>query len=319
MFNPLPARLAGIARVILLVPALLAGCALRGGGDVDGARHEAPPPGSTHLTAGAEPATGTASVNGLAMYYEIHGSGEPLVLLHGAYSTIDISFGQLIPILARDRQVIAIEQQGHGRTPDLDRPLSYEQMADDTAAALRQLGVEQADFFGYSMGGTLGLQVALRHPDLVRKLVVASAAYDNDGLYPGVLEGIAATRAADFAGSGLPEAYAAVAPDPDGFPTLVEKVKQLDLSFEGWPPESIASIEAPTLIVIGDADIVSTDHASRLLSLLGGGVPGDFAGLPKSQLAVLPGTTHIGVLAERTDWLASMLGAFLEAPVDAGH
>src|SRR5215210_4262016 len=133
------------------------------------------------------PQTGYAPVNGLDMYYEIHGTGQPLVVLHGAYMTID-AMGEIVPGLAKTRQVIAVELQGHGRTADVDRPLSYEQMADDTAALLRHLGIEQADIFGYSMGGGVALQVAIRHADLVRKLVVASASYTSEGAHPDLLE-----------------------------------------------------------------------------------------------------------------------------------
>lgn len=263
----------------------------------------------------AAPQTGYAPVNGLEMYYEIHGHGDPLVLLHGAYTGIDVSFGALIPILAADRMVIAVEQQAHGHTPDADRPLSYQQMADDTATLLHQLEITQADFFGYSIGANIALQIGIRNPELVRKIAVASAYYDPAGLYAGVLDGIAATTPETFEGSGLEEAYAAVAPDPGAWPALIEKVKALDLSFEGWPPQSIAAIEAPTLVMLGDSDIVDTAHAVRMFELLGGGVPGDFAGLPDAQLAVLPATTHIGVLAERSELVATLLREFLAAPV----
>src|SRR5262249_54834874 len=126
---------------------------------------------------------GYAPINGLNMYYEIRGAGEPLLVLHGAYMTIDL-MGDLIPAMARNRQVIAEELQGHGHTGDIDRPLSYEQLADDAAALLARLGVDQADVYGYSLGGGVALQVGLRHPQLVRRLVVASASYRSDGLYP---------------------------------------------------------------------------------------------------------------------------------------
>ena len=136
-------------------------------------------------TAAPTDATGSyASVNGLKMYYEIHGTGRPLVLLHGALTTIDTSFGKVLPSSAKTRQVIAVEQQGHGHTADMDRPLTYQQMADDTAALLRQLNIENADFFGYSMGSGIALQIAIRHPDLVRKLVLAAPMYSRDGVSP---------------------------------------------------------------------------------------------------------------------------------------
>jgi pimeloyl-ACP methyl ester carboxylesterase len=261
--------------------------------------------------------TGYASVNGLEMYYEIHGTGRPLVLLHGALMTIE-QFGDVLPSLAKTRQVIAIEQQAHGRTADIDRPFRYEQMADDTAALLRQLGIEEADVFGYSMGGSLALQIAMEHPELVRKLVVAAAAYSNDGVYPEVLEGIEKLKPEDFAGSPWQEAYASVAPNPEDWPTLLAKVQELDRDFQGWSPEAISSIEAPTLVIVGDADIVRPEHAVEMLRLLGGGTPGDLAGgLPRSQLAVLPGTTHV-TLVDRADWLTSMITPFLDAPMPEG-
>ena len=263
-----------------------------------------------------------AEVNGLEMYYEIHGTGEPLVVLHGAYMTID-AMGEVVPELAKTRQVIAVELQGHGRTADVDRPLSYEQMADDTAALLRHLGIEQADVFGFSMGGGVALQVAIRHPEVVRKLVVASASYTSDGMHPELLEMIPTLTPEVFAESPIEEAYLRTAPNPDDFPTLVAKLKQLDMEPFAWPPEDIRGIAAPTLLIIGDSDAIRLEHAVELFRLLGGGVMGDLAGLPKSQLAVLPGTTHFvppgsGVL-DRADWLLSMIPPFLDAPMPEGQ
>src|ERR671917_1429172 len=186
-----------------------------------------------------------AEVNGLNMYYEIHGTGQPLVVLHGAYMTID-AMGEVVPELAKTRQVIAVELQGHGRTADIDRPLSYEQMADDTAALLRHLGTEQADVFGYSMGGGVALQVAIRHPEVVRKLVVVSASYTSDGMHPELLEMIPTLAPEAFAGSPIEEAYLRTAPNPDDFPMLVAKLKRLDMQPFAWPQEDIRGIQAPT-------------------------------------------------------------------------
>jgi pimeloyl-ACP methyl ester carboxylesterase len=261
---------------------------------------------------------GYAEVNGLNMYYEIHGTGRPLVLLHGAYMTID-AMGEVLPQLARSRQVIAVELQGHGRTADIDRPLGYEQMADDTAALLRHLEIEEADVFGFSMGGGVALQVAIRHPEVVRKLVVASASYTSDSMHPELLEMIPSITPEAFAGSPIEEAYLRTAPNPDDFPALVAKLKQLDMEPFAWPQEDIRGIAAPTLLIIGDSDAVRLEHAIEMFRLLGGGVMGDLAGLPKSQLAVLPGTTHFippgsGVL-DRPDRLLSMISPFLDAPV----
>ncbi|CAA9459399.1 MAG: Hydrolase, alpha/beta fold family [uncultured Rubrobacteraceae bacterium] len=258
-----------------------------------------------------------AEVNGLRMYYEIHGTGRPLILLHGAYMTIDL-MGELVPSLAKARRVIAVELQGHGRTADIDRPLTYELMADDVAALIGHLGLEQADVFGYSMGGDVAFQVAIRHPEMVRKLVVASASYTSAGMHPELLEMIPTITSETFAGSPTEEAYLRTAPNPEGFPALVAKLKRLDIEPFAWPPENIRAIVAPTLLIIGDSDAIRLENAVELFRLLGGGVMGDLTGLPKSRLAVLPGTTHFvppgSSVLERVDWLASMVGEFLDAP-----
>src|SRR6266487_5655307 len=225
-----------------------------------------------------------ASVNGLQLYYEIHGSGRPLVLLHGGLSTIETSFSKVLPTFAKTRQVIAIEQQAHGHTADIDRLLTDEQMAEDTAALLRQLTIETADFFGYSLGSEIALEIAMRHPDLVRKLVLASPAYRRDGIYSEIWEVIETSKVEDLAGSVFQAAYARTAPNPEDWPTLIAKNKQHDREFAGWPPEDIRSIRAPTLLIIGDCDIVRPEHVVELFRLLGGGVVGDVAGLPNAQL-----------------------------------
>lgn len=258
--------------------------------------------------------SGYAFVNGLNMYYEIHGAGRPLVLLHGSLTTIDTSFGKVLPSLAKTRQVIAVEQQGHGHTADIDRPLSIEQMAKDTVELLRQVEIEKADFFGYSLGAGIALQIAIQNPNLVAKLVVASPAYSNEGLYPEVLKGEENMKPEGLAESVWHKAYEKVAPDPKRWAALIAKEQQLSREFKGWAPEAIQSIKAPTLVIIGDSDIVRPEHAVEIFRLLGGGVAGDLAGLPRSQLAVLPGTTHV-TLVDRSDWLISMITAFLDAPV----
>ena len=257
--------------------------------------------------------TGYLPVNGLQMYYEIHGTGRPLVLLHGGLSAIEVDFSKVLPSVAETRQVIGIEQQAHGHTPDIDRPLIFEQMADDTAALLRHLKIEQADFFGFSDGGNVALGIAIRHPDLVRTFVVAGTNYNNDGLYSEVIAGIETLEPEDLAGSPFQEAYARIAPSPERWRTLVAKIKQQTLEFAGWPREAMRAIQAPALVVIGDADIVRPEHAAEMLRLLGGGVAGDVVGLPRSRLAVLPGTTHT-TLMSRADWLLSMIREFLDAP-----
>src|SRR4051812_1463613 len=167
--------------------------------------------------------TGYAPVNGLKMYYEIHGTGQPLVLLHGAFSAIGTSFGALLPDLATTRQVIAFDLQAHGRTADIDRPLSLEQMADDVAAALQQLGVGQADIFGYSMGAGVALHLVIRHPEVVRKLVLASVTYNLSGLPPGLMDGMENMTADAMVGSPWHDEYLRIAPRPEDFARLFAK------------------------------------------------------------------------------------------------
>jgi pimeloyl-ACP methyl ester carboxylesterase len=251
--------------------------------------------------------SGYAPVNGLKMYYEIHGvvrgNEPPLVLLHGGGSTIGTSFGKVLPALARTRQVIAFEQQGHGRTADIvDRPFTFEQSADDTAGLLRHLGIGKADVCGYSNGGHIALQMAIRHPALVRKLVVESAMFHRDGSDPGFWSSFEHAKL-DEMPMELREAYIGVAPRPDDLRTFFDKSVRRMLNFKGWTPEEIRSITAPTLVLIGDRDIVRPEHAVLMFRLL-----------PSAQLAVLPGTDHMTIV-NRSDWLVSMIGAFLDSPM----
>ena len=266
---------------------------------------------------GSDVETGYARVSGLRMYHEIHGAGRPVLLLHGAYMSAD-TWGPFLPGLARTRRVIVPEQQGHGRTADVDRPITYEQMADDTAALARHLGIEEVDVVGYSMGAGVGLQMAMRHPALVRRLVAASASFTSDGMHAAALEMFPSITPEMFAGSPMEEEYVRLAPNPDDFPKLVMKLKELDMTPFAWPEDDIRAIAAPTMIVVGDSDLVRLEHAVELFRLRGGGVMGDLAGLPTSQLAVLPGTTHFmppgsGVM-DRADWLLAMIVPFLDAP-----
>ena len=258
--------------------------------------------------------TGYGPVNDLNLYYEIHGAGQPVVLLHGAFSAIGTSFGTVLPDLAKTRQVIAFEMQAHGHTPDIDRPLSMEQMADDTAAALQQLGIERADFFGYSLGAGVTLQVAIRHPDVVRKLVLAAVSYTLSGIHPGLMEGLGEMKPEMMFGSPWHEEYLRIAPNPDDFATLFAKKTEMDRGIQDIPAEAIRAIKAPTLLIIGDSDIIRPEHAVEMFRLLGGGVAGDLAGLPRSQLAILPGTTHVTVV-QRADLLLSIIPPFLDAPM----
>lgn len=250
--------------------------------------------------------TGYAPVNGLRIYFEIHGVANPaqppLVLLHGGGDTIKTSFGQILPALAAERQVIAFEQQGYGHTADIaDRPFSFEHSADDTAALLQYLHVEKADVFGFSNGGTIALQVAIRHPKVVRKIVVASALLKRDGAYPWLWDAMANAKLENMP-QELRESYLEVAPKPENLRMMHDKAVQRVSHFKDIPVDAIRSIAAPTLVVIGDADVIRPEHAVETFRLL-----------PHAQLAVLPGTDHMQVTA-RTAWLVPMIGGFLDAP-----
>jgi pimeloyl-ACP methyl ester carboxylesterase len=263
---------------------------------------------------------GYASVNGLDIYYEIHGSGQPLVVLPGAFYTIE-AMGEIVPQLAAARRVIAVELQGHGHTADIERPLRFELMADDIAALIRHLGLERADMFGFSLGGGVGLQTAIRHPEVVRKLALASTPFKRGGWYPEDLAGMAAMSVEVFAGTPIHEAYLKTSPRPEAWPTVVAKIRQLVTSDYDWA-EDVAALKTPVLILVGDADGMRLAHAVEFFGLLGGGkADGDMAGLPAAGLAVLPATTHVGWappyhgLMTRTHLLLPIITEFLDAPL----
>jgi pimeloyl-ACP methyl ester carboxylesterase len=259
--------------------------------------------------------SGYVTVNELNMYYEIHGEGQPLVLLHGAFSAIGTSFEKVLPGLAQTRQVIAFELQGHGRTADIDRPMTIEAMADDVAAALSQLGVEQADVLGYSSGGGVALHFAVRHPEMLRKLVLMSVSYTLSGVHPGLMEGMGEMKPEMMYGSPWHEEYMRIAPRPEDFSRLFEKKTQMDRQIRDFSEEEIRGIKSPTLLIIGDSDLIRPEHAVEMFRLLGGGVFGDTpAGLPNSQLAILPGASHVSIV-DRAELLVPMINSFLDAPV----
>ncbi len=255
-----------------------------------------------------------ASVNGLNMYYETYGTGQPLVLLHGGFGSSEM-FGEALPQLAASRQVIAAHLQGHGRTADIDRPLSFEAMADDVAALIRQLGLGKADIMGYSLGGGVGWQAAIRHPEVVRKLVAVSAPVKRSGWYPEVLAGMAqmGPEAAEaMKPSPMYQLHARIAPRPEEFPMLLGKLGQLLRQEYDWSPD-VARIQAPVMVVTGDADSVRPAHAVEIFELLGGGkrdAGWDGSGMPRSRLAILPGATHYDIFASPT--LASVVTLFLD-------
>ncbi|WP_166346690.1 alpha/beta fold hydrolase [Phytoactinopolyspora limicola] len=266
------------------------------------------------------PTTGYVPVNGLELYYEIHGSGGiPLLLLHGGLFNIDLQFGAVLPGLAENRQVIAVDFQGHGRTGDIDRPLTSAYLASDVVGLLGHLGVPRVDVFGFSVGGAVGLYLAIKHPDLVRKLVVSSASFHPDGGRPENREAVGELTVDMIAGTPMQDDYLAKSPTPDRLQALLDKLGTFDDGFGGWSDADVAGIAAPTLITVGDCDAVTLEHAVRFLRLRGGDVNGDFVGVPTSQLAVFPGTTHFFGLS-RTALVLDVVTTFLDTPdpPDAG-
>jgi pimeloyl-ACP methyl ester carboxylesterase len=256
-----------------------------------------------------------ASVNGLEMYYEIYGTGQPLVLLHGGIGAIEM-FGEVLPMLAEGRRVIAADLQAHGRTADIERTLSFESMADDVAALIGHLQIGRADVMGYSLGGSVALQVAIRHPEVVRMLVLVSTPFERDGWYPEVLAGMGQMgpeAAEPMKETPIYYTYVSGAPRPEDWPVLLTKLGKLLARDYDWS-EEVAEIAAPTMIVVGDADSVRTAHAVRFFELLGGGradAGWDGLGIPDSRLAVHPGTTHYDICFSPT--LASTVAPSLDA------
>ena len=265
----------------------------------------------TETSTPTTPTTGYAPVNGLQMYYEVHGEGgTPLLLLHGGLFDIDQQFGHLLPGLSQDRQVVAADFQGHGRTNDADRPLSTESLTADVVGLLGHLGLGPVDVFGFSVGGAVALRLAIRHPELVRRLVVSSASFHPDGDRGENTEAVAEMTVDMIAGTPMEAAYRAKSPHPDRLQDLLTKLSHYD-DGGGWSDDDVRGIAAPTLITVGDCDMVRLEHAVRFLRLRGGDVNGDFEGVPASQLAVFPGTTHFFGLS-RTAMVLDAVRTFLD-------
>lgn len=259
--------------------------------------------------------TGYAEVNGLKMYYEVYGEGKPIVLLHGSYMTIPMNWAHVIPQMAKSRKVIVTELQGHGRTRDIDREISYEGMADDVSGLLKHLKIDSADILGWSMGGGVAFQFAVRHPEQLRRLVVVSAPYANDGWWPETVDSFATFNADMFKGTPIQKQYDSLGNDPAHFAEFVKKVKRIDVVPYNWSRE-VKAIKVPIFIAIGDADGVRYEHALELYRAKGGGKQGEFHGLPKSRLAILPGTTHIGMFMQHENWLLQMIADFLDSDLN---
>lgn len=262
--------------------------------------------------AGAE----TVDVNGMKMYYEVSGEGEPLVVLHGAYMNIP-SMGAIIPKLAETHKVYAVELQGHGRTNDIDRPITYPNLADDVAAFMDAVKLEKADVFGYSMGAAAGLQMAIRHPEKVNKLAAASVAYDAEGWQPEFKAVIPQMTVEMIVGLPFAEDYRKLAVDPNGFPELARKLIQLEKEPMAWEAD-VKALKTPVLIIAGDADVATLEHNVALFRLLGGGAMGDMGKpLSASRLAILPATSHTAVI-NQTDLLYAFIEPFLKGETPKG-
>jgi pimeloyl-ACP methyl ester carboxylesterase len=275
----------------------------------------------TQTNATAAPKSGYAPVDRLKLYYEIHGTGKPLILLHSGLGSSDM-FSLIMPLLSKQREVIAVDLQAHGRTADIDRPLSYETMADDVAALIHHLEIERADLMGYSVGGEVALRTAIQHPEVVRKLVIVSATFSRDGWYPEIIAGMT-TMGADSARAmtqtPMYQLYAHIAPRPEDWPVLHTKLGELFRKEYDWSKD-VPAIKAPTLLVFGDADAVRTQHAVQFFELLGGGKRDggwDRSGISNARLAILPGLTHYTIFSSPD--LASTVTPFLDAPISAAR
>jgi pimeloyl-ACP methyl ester carboxylesterase len=248
------------------------------------------------VSAQQKPTTGYAPVNGLKMYYEVHGSGEPVVLLHGAFMTITNNWDGWIGELSKTRKVIAVEMQGHGRTADIERDISSENLADDVASLLDHLKIPKADLIGYSMGGGVAMQCAVRHPDKVRKVVVISSTFRRDGVVKEALDAIPKLTADAFKGSPIETEYKKLSPTPDEFPKFVKRVLATASKGDDFGADRLKATTAPMFFIHGDADGVRLEHVAEMFRLKGGEIHGDLGPRSASRLAILPNTTHVTLM-----------------------
>jgi pimeloyl-ACP methyl ester carboxylesterase len=258
------------------------------------------------------PTTGYAPVNGLRMYYEVHGSGDPVVLLHGAFMTITNNWTGWIGELSKTRKVIAVEFQGHGRTADIDRDISSANLADDVAALLEFLKVPRADVIGYSMGGGVAMQCAIRHPEKVRKVVSISSAFRHDGRGKEARDALPKLTAEAFKGSPIETEYKKLSPTPNEFPNLVKHLLAAEAKPGDLDVDKLKATKAPMFFIHGDADGIRLDHIAEMFRLKGGEIMGDMRPRSESRLAILPQTTHV-TLIERMDVIVPMVNDFLDA------
>ena len=266
----------------------------------------------TTASAQQKPMTGYAPVNGLKMYYEVHGSGEPVVLLHGAFMNITTNWDGWIGELSKTRRVIAVETQGHGRTADAARDMTYENLADDVAALLEHLKIPKADLIGYSMGGAVAMQTAIRHPDKVRKAVIISSTFRPDGMVEGAQEAISGLTADVFKGSPIETEYKKLSPTPDDFPKFVQRLVAMFSRGYDFGADKLKATAAPMFFIHGDADGIRLDHVREMFRLKGGETHGDMGPRTASRLAILPETTHV-TLMQRMAVIVPMVNDFLDA------
>lgn len=271
---------------------------------------------TTSALAQTAPTGDYVEVNGLNMYYEVSGEGEPLIVLHGAYMNIP-AMGSIIARLAESHTVYALETQGHGRTNDIDRAITYPNMAGDVAAFMDAVGIEKADVFGYSMGAATGLRLTLDHPEKVDQLIAVSVSFDMDGAQPDFLAMIPTMVPEMFIGTPMEDAWKQFAPDPKGFRPFVERMIALEHEPLAWGDE-VEALEVPVLIIAGDADMMTLEHLVEMFRLLGGGHAGDMGNpLAASRLAILPATSHTAVI-NQTDLLMGFISPFLKGETPKG-
>jgi pimeloyl-ACP methyl ester carboxylesterase len=259
-----------------------------------------------------DPVNGYASVNAINMYYEIHGEGTPLVLIHGGGSTIQTSFARILPLLAPHYKVIAVELQAHGHTSDRDAPESFEQDADDVAALLKHLSINNAHILGFSNGGNTAMRIAMRHPELVNKLVIISSLYKREGMVPGFFEGMQHVTI-DQMPELLKTYYLQINKDEKGLLTMFTKDRDRMLHFKDWSDEELRSIKAPAFLICGDRDVVTSEHTLKMSQLI-----------PNARLAILPGThgSFIGEVcaveegSKIPEMAVGIIQEFLDAPIE---
>ena len=255
--------------------------------------------------------SGYAPVNGIKVYYEVYGEGRPIVLLHGAFMTIDMNWGQLIPELSKNRKVIAIELQGHGHTPFSDRKLSHATLARDVEGVMDYLKIDSADVAGYSFGGAVAYQFAIQSPKRVRKLVIISSTYKNSGWLPQVTDAFKTMKPELFTNSPMKAAYDAVAPDKTKWTKFLEQMIAFNHETFDLGETNISKITAPVLLISGDNDGLDKIELIKTYQLLGGAVCGDFGAMPKSQLAVVPSQGHVSLMMQ-TKTILGYLDSFLK-------